>query len=111
MQVQLQMMQMQAAGVPGGAQQIPMGQMPVLSMPDYSGVIKSKALDYSGNESCLAVPLRLAELIPGLPPAELAASVDALQSVRSACCSLLLLLPCPFPVLVCPCLFCVRSLE
>ena len=53
------------------------GPMPVLSMPDYFGVIRSKSLDYSGNESCLAVPLRLAELIPGLPPAELAASVDA----------------------------------
>ena len=46
-------------------------------MPDSPTVNRSKTLDYSGNEACLAVPLGLAELIPGLPPADLAASLDA----------------------------------
>ena len=49
----------------------------LVNLPDYSSLVNSKRMDYNGDEAGHALPICLAELMPGLPPKDLAASVDA----------------------------------
>ena len=49
----------------------------LLDMPKWAEVIQAKRVDYGGDEVSQALPINLDELLPGLPDAALAASVDA----------------------------------
>lgn len=51
----------------------------VLTMLTWSEEIKRNIIDYNGDEGCTALPLKLGELLPGLPAKGVAASVDALS--------------------------------
>eukprot|EP00435_Cladocopium_sp_Y103_P059482 s868_g21.t1 len=44
---------------------------------DFKELVKMKGIDYSGEEVSHALPLRLGELLPGLPDAGVAGSLDA----------------------------------
>lgn len=48
----------------------------------FSELVRSKALDYAGDEVSHALPLKLAELLPGLPDPIVAGSLDAAQVAK-----------------------------
>ena len=50
------------------------------SLPDFSSLVKSKTLDYAGEEVAHALPLRLGELLPGLPVTGVAGSLRAVEA-------------------------------
>jgi len=52
----------------------------VLPKPDFPNLVKNRQLDYSGGEVTTALPLRLEELLPGLPDAGVAGSLCAVQA-------------------------------
>lgn len=49
-----------------------------LGCADFSKILRSKTIDYSGDEVSYALPLKVDELLPGLPDAGTAGSLDAL---------------------------------
>ena len=49
---------------------------------NFSELVRSKALDYAGEEVSHALPLKLAELLPGLPDTGTAGSLDAAQVAK-----------------------------
>lgn len=51
------------------------------NFPDFSAVVRSKSLDYNGDEVSYALPLRLEELLPGLPSEDVGGSLDAMAVV------------------------------
>eukprot|EP00438_Fugacium_kawagutii_P029614 Skav202657 [mRNA] locus=scaffold1791:57070:68236:+ [translate_table: standard] len=48
-----------------------------VKLPDFEALVKSKDIDYSGEEVTHALPLRLEELLPGLPAPGVAGTLDA----------------------------------
>lgn len=52
----------------------------IYPLPNFSELVKSKSIDYSGEEVAHALPLRLEELMPGLPLAGVAGSLSAVQA-------------------------------
>merc|ERR1712085_193871 len=52
-----------------------------LSVPSWERELVSKSIDYGGNEITKALPLKLGELLPGLPRAGIAGSVAAIDLV------------------------------
>ena len=48
-----------------------------IQAPDWHEVIKSKKMDYDGQEVSHAMPIKLEELRPGLPEKGVCASIDA----------------------------------
>ena len=52
----------------------------VFPKPDFAGVVKNRQMDYSGEEVATALPLRLEELLPGLPVSGVAGSLSAVQA-------------------------------
>ena len=52
----------------------------IYPLPDFSELVKSKSIDYSGEEVAHALPLRLEELMPGLPLDGVAGSLSAVQA-------------------------------
>eukprot|EP00435_Cladocopium_sp_Y103_P015762 s1497_g3.t2 len=51
------------------------------SLPNFDQLLQTKSIDYSGDEISHALPLRLEELLPGLPAAEVGGSLQALDVV------------------------------
>ena len=49
-------------------------------LPVFSDLLKSKSIDYSGEEIAHALPLRLEELLPGLPLPGIAGSLSAVRA-------------------------------
>ncbi len=49
-------------------------------LPVFSTLVKSKTIDYAGEEVAHALPLRLEELLPGLPVAGVAGSLSAVEA-------------------------------
>ena len=49
-------------------------------LPDFSALVKSKTIDYAGEEVAHALPLRLEELLPGLPVRGVAGSLSAVEA-------------------------------
>ena len=49
-------------------------------LPVFSTLVKSKTIDYAGEEVAHALPLRLEELLPGLPVAGVAGSLSAVKA-------------------------------
>ena len=49
-------------------------------LPDFSTLVHSKTIDYAGEEVAHALPLRLEELLPGLPVTGVAGSLSAVRA-------------------------------
>ena len=49
-------------------------------LPSFSALVKSKTIDYAGEEVAHALPLRLEELLPGLPVTGVAGSLSAVEA-------------------------------
>lgn len=49
-------------------------------LPEFSALVKSKTIDYAGEEVAHALPLRLEELLPGLPVQGVAGSLSAVKA-------------------------------
>ena len=49
-------------------------------VPEFSKLVKSKTIDYAGEEVAHALPLRLEELLPGLPVHGVAGSLSAVEA-------------------------------
>eukprot|EP00438_Fugacium_kawagutii_P035486 Skav230564 [mRNA] locus=scaffold2372:215072:220645:- [translate_table: standard] len=50
-----------------------------IDLPQYPELLKMKKIDHAGDEITTAIPLRLEELLPGLPEAAVGGSLDPLQ--------------------------------
>ena len=55
--------------------------MDEMVFPNFNEVMKAKDIDYGGDEVSNALPLRLEELLPGLPDSQVGGSLDALEVV------------------------------
>lgn len=53
-------------------------------LPVFSDLVKSKSIDYSGEEVAHALPLRLEELLPGLPLPGIAGSLSAVKAASGS---------------------------
>lgn len=53
----------------------------VIPMPNFCDLLHTKSIDYAGEEVSYALPLRLEELLPGLPDAAVGGSLDAVTVV------------------------------
>ena len=53
--------------------------MIVWELPNYSNLMSSKTIDYAGEEVSHASPLRLEELLPGLPECSVGGSLEAMN--------------------------------
>eukprot|EP00438_Fugacium_kawagutii_P028684 Skav214062 [mRNA] locus=scaffold2017:694813:699466:+ [translate_table: standard] len=51
-----------------------------VSLADFSELVKKKQVDYSGEESTVALPLKVRELLPGLPEPGVAGSLEAVKA-------------------------------
>lgn len=61
------------------------GCMARVNFPDWAVEVRTKVVSYNGDEGARALPLVLAELRPGFPTADVAASVDALALAPLLC--------------------------
>ena len=52
----------------------------VVQLPSFPELVTNRQLDYSGQELATALPLRLEELLPGLPHLGVAGSLSALKA-------------------------------
>lgn len=50
-----------------------------VEISDYNELVRKRTLDYSGDEVSYALPLRLEELLPGLPEASVGGSLEAME--------------------------------
>ena len=55
-----------------------------VKLPSYGELVQARAIDYSGEETVKALPLKLGELLPGLPVKGVAGSLDAAMAASPA---------------------------
>ena len=55
-----------------------------VKLPTYGELVQARAIDYSGEETVKALPLKLGELLPGLPVKGVAGSLDAAMAASPA---------------------------
>eukprot|EP00438_Fugacium_kawagutii_P004070 Skav200561 [mRNA] locus=scaffold2256:136068:151169:+ [translate_table: standard] len=55
----------------------------LVQLPNFGELLKSKTLDYSGDEVSQALPLKLGEILPGLPEQGIAGSLRAVEAADS----------------------------